>query len=197
MIVVIGALVVFGGYYIWIGFLQFLEDEGNITAQVTRQAFASATAQVGSTLRPTIFMPATFTPLPPCQMFRVTAERAVYRSCPSQDNRQCPIVEVVPYDTELCVYSRAPENPEWYVIELNPGGAYRDIVYMHESVLKPVNPTPTPSLTSTPLPTVSPIPSNTPLPTVPASPTATPNPQATPSPSPTFTPSPSLPSVSL
>ena len=36
-------------------------------------------------MRPTVFMPATFTPLPLCQMFRVTAERAVYRDCPSQD----------------------------------------------------------------------------------------------------------------
>ena len=143
LIVVIGALVVFGGYYVWTGFLQFLEEGGNITAPATRQALSTATAQVGPMIRPTVFMPATFTPLPPCQMFRVTAERAVYRDCPSQDNQQCPIVEVVPYDTELCVYSRSPDNPEWYVIELNPGGAYRDIVFMHESVIKPVNPTPT------------------------------------------------------
>ena len=197
LIVVIGALVVFGGYYVWTGFLQFLEDGGNITAQVTRQAFSTATAQVGPTMRPTIFMPATFTPLPPCQMFRVTAERAVYRDCPSQDNQLCPIIEVVPFDTELCVYSRAPENSEWYVIELNPGGAYRDIVYMHQSVIKPVNPTATPSLTATPLPTVSPLPSDTPLPTVPVSPTPTPNPELTPTPSPTFTPSPSPPNVSI
>jgi hypothetical protein len=197
LVVVIGAFVVFGGYYVWTGFLSFLEDKGDITAQVTRQALSTGTAQAGPVLPPTMFFPATFTPLPPCLWFKVTAERAVYRECPSQDNRQCPIRDVVTFGTELCVYSRAPGNPEWYVVELNPGGAYRDTVYMHESVIKPVDPTPTPSQTYTPLPTVTPVPSNTSAPTVLPIPSQTPNPAISPTPTPTLTPSPTPPEVSI
>jgi hypothetical protein len=196
LIIVVGALVVFGGYYVWTGFLSFLEDEGNITAQNTREAFSTATAQA-VTQRPTLFMPVTFTPLPPCQMFAVSVERAVYRECPLQDNRQCPVREVVPYGTELCVYARAPENPEWYVVELNPGGAFRDVVYMHESVIEPVNPTPTPTTTFTPLPTISPTPSQTPLPTVLPSLTDTLNPATPPTPTPTLTPSATPPQITI
>jgi hypothetical protein len=165
LVVITGALLVLGCYFTWRGILSYLEDRGDITAPVTQEAAASATARAVTALPlPTLYVPATFTPLPPCQWFRVRAERAVYRECPSTDNRQCPIREVVTYGTELCTYGRSPENPEWYVIDLNPQGAFRDTVFMHESVLEAVNPTPTPSLTFTPLPTVTPLPSNTPGP---------------------------------
>jgi hypothetical protein len=196
VIVIIGALFVFGGYFVWTGFLNFLGDEGNITAGATREAGSTATA-LSVPPSPTIFAPYTFTPLPECRPFRVRVERAVYRECPSQDNTQCPIREVVPYDTEVCVYDRVPQNPEWYVIELNPGGAYRDLVYMHETVIEPINPTPTPSATFTPLPTISPVPSDTPLPTIPVSPTDTPNPATPPTPTPTLTPSPTLSQITI
>lgn len=186
LIVLIGALVVFGGYYVWMGARSFLEDRGNITADVTRQAFSTATAQAAPLLGlPTLYVPATFTPLPPCQMFRVSVERAVYRDCPSTDKLKCPVRDVVTYGTELCVYGRSPDNPEWYVVELNPNGAYRNTVYMHESVIEPVNPTPTPTVTHTPLPTVSPTPSFTPPPVVTSTPTPTPNPATPPTPTPT------------
>jgi hypothetical protein len=197
LVVVIGALVVFGGYYVWTGFLSFLEDKGDITAQVTREAFSSATAKAGPVLPSTLFFPATFTPLPPCQWFKVTAARAVYRECPSQDNRQCPIRDVVTFGTELCVYSRAPGNPEWYVVELNPGGAYRDTVYMHESVIKAVDPTPTPTESYTPLPTITPVPTHSPFPTWLPGPMYTPNPAMPPTLVPPRTPSPTLPEVSI
>lgn len=199
LIVIIGALVVFGGYFVWTGFLSFLEDRGDITAQVTREAFSTATARA---IKPKAspFFPATFTPLPPCQTFRVSVERAVYRSCPSTDDKQCPRIDSLEFDTEVCVYQRVPDAPEWYVVELNPGGAYRDIVYMHESVLKAANPTPPPSDTPQPLPTVSPLPTTTPAPTTPAAPDSalTPSSGETPSPAPpdatpTLTPSPTLP----
>jgi hypothetical protein len=46
LIVAVGGLLVFGGYFVWIGFLSYLDDQGNITAQITREALASATARV-------------------------------------------------------------------------------------------------------------------------------------------------------
>jgi len=61
LIIMIGALMVFGGYYVWTGFLSFLEDRGDITARVTRQAFATATAQSAPVQRlPTLYIPAAF-----------------------------------------------------------------------------------------------------------------------------------------
>ncbi len=208
VIIVIGALFVFGGYYVWLGLIGFLEDQGDITAQVTREAVASATARAEPALRfPTLYMPPSFTPLPPCIWFAVDVERAVYRECPSQNDQDCPIREVIPYGTELCAYSRVPGSEEWYVVDLNPDGAYRDTVYIHESVIEAINPTPTITLTYTPLPTVTPAPTETPLPytltPVQPSPTPSPHPSETrpaevsPTPSRSPSPLPTLPEVSI
>lgn len=195
LIIVVGGLLVFGGYYVWTGFLSFLEDRGNITADVTRQAFSTATAQA-ATMPPTAFVRISATPLPPCQYFRTTVN-AKLRECPAVDDINCPHREIVPPGTELCVYSRARENTEWYVVELNPGGAFRDIVYVSDTVVEPVNPTPEPTDTLTPLPTIT----LTPTPAVPTPPPATPTDTADPSltdtPAPTITPSPSPPVVTL
>jgi len=204
LIVLIGALIVFGGYYVWTGMLRFFQDQGNITAQVTRQALATATARSvpdGLSALPTVGGFATYTPLPPCQWFEVTAERARYRECPSEDNDLCPARDSLPFGTRVCVYERSKDNPEWYVVELNPEGAFRDIVYMHESVIKAVDPTPTPTRTFTPLPTITPTPSDTPGPVLTPTPTLTPTFTDTPDPAipptatPTLTPLPTLPQV--
>ena len=212
MIILVGALFVFGGYYVWVGFINFLEDQGDITARATRNVFASATAEAApDNILPTLFMaPATFTPLPPCKWFEVSVESAVYRECPDQNNVNCPIRDVIPYGTELCIYGRVPNNAEWYVVELNPEGAYRDTVFIHESVVDALDPTPTVTPTNEPLdlPTISPMPSDTPLPT--ATPTETPDPNTVPSPTlvpsipaptipPSLTPSmtPTLPNISI
>jgi hypothetical protein len=200
LIVLIGALIVFGGYFVWVGLLTFLQDHGDITAPATRAANASATAEAAPVvIIPSPFMPATFTPLPDCPWFRVKVAKAVYRECPSKDNNACPIRDTVEYGTEFCIYSRVPGNPEWYVVELNPGGSYRDTVFMHESVLEAVNPTVTPGPTVTPRPTITRVPTFTPAPTVlpSATPTPMPPPDASPTPTPTLTPSPTLPQISI
>lgn len=192
LIVVIGALLVFGGYYVWIGFLQFLEDQGDITADVTREARITATAQSRQPVSlPTIYVPATLTPLPPCQNFYVSVERAVYRECPAQDDRECPVRDIILEGTELCIYDRVPNNQEWYVVELNPGGTYRDLVYIHQSVVRASDPTLTPTITFTPLPTITAIPTETVLPSPTPSRTPTLDPAVSPTPSPTPTPPPS------
>ncbi len=194
MVVIIGAFLVFGGYYVWTGFINFMESQGDITAPATQRAVASSTAQAAPLPAiPTMYNPPTFTPLPPCIWFEVDVERAVYRECPSTNDDECPIRDVIPFGTELCIYSRVPGNDEWYVVELNPDGAYRDIVYIHESVVEAVNPTPTITLTFTPLPTVTPLPSPTPpsVTPTPTQPSATPSPLPSETPTPSVTPSPS------
>ncbi len=194
LVVTIGALLVFGGYLIWTGMLNFLESGGDITAGATADARDAALATTPAPTSGIPTRPPTYTPLPPCQLFAISVERAKLRECPSMDDNQCPFREIVEYGTELCVYTQARENMEWYVVDLNPDGAFRDIVFVHESVVEAANPTPTPSQTMTPLPTISPTPSYTPGPPGPASSTpGTPppdgdnNPPA--GPTPTLTPS--------
>lgn len=204
LIVLIGALIVFGGYYVWTGMLRFLEDRGDITAQVTRQALASSTAPAlsgGLGALPTVQAFATYTPLPPCQWFEVTVERARYRACPSEDSDICESRGSLEQGARVCVYERSQDNTEWYVVELNPEGAFRDIVYMHQSVIAAIDPTPTPTRTYTPLPTITLTPSDTPGPVMTPTPTYTPSVTDTPDPAtpptatPTPTPYPTLPHV--
>jgi hypothetical protein len=208
LIVIIGAFLVFGGYYVWTGFINFLENQGDITAPATQRAMTTATAQAAPLpALPTLYNPPTFTALPPCIWFEVDVNRAVYRECPSTDDEECPVREVVTFGTELCIYSRVPNNHEWYVVDLNPDGAYRDTVYIHESVVEAVNPTPTITVTFTPLPTITPTPSHTPpsVTATPTQPSATPTPRPSVTPQPTITPSqtptpsplPTLPEISL
>lgn len=187
LVVIVVALLVFGGYYVWTGFLRFLEDQGDIAAQVTRAAVSTSTAQF-STQPATRFAPSTPTSPPPCQPFIVIVERAVYRSCPSQNNDECPRVDTLPYGAQVCVYERSPENAEWYTVDLNPEGMFRDIVYMHETVIEALEPTPRPTLTFTPPPTVTPLPTPTPTPTEEMPPTDTPDPATPPTSTPTRTP---------
>jgi len=197
LIILIGALIVFGGYYVWTGMLRFFEDQGDITAQVTRQALSSATAPGaagGLGALPTARSFATYTPLPPCQWFEVTVERARYRECPSEDSDLCPSRDSLTAGTRVCVYERSKDNAEWYVVELNPEGAFRDMVYMHQSVIKAIDPTPTPTRTYTPLSTITLTPSDTPGPVRTPTPSLTPSPTDTPDPAtpPSATPSPTL-----
>lgn len=168
LIIAVGALLVFGGYFVWTGFLSFLEDQGDITAPITRQAITTGTAGSSGSgvIFPTAFLPSTFTPMPTCQPFIVNVERAVYRECPQMDDRSCPIVEVVVSGTELCSYGRVPNNSEWFVIDLNAGGVYRELVYIHESVVAAKNPTPTPTITLTPRPTITSLPTLSPTPSL-------------------------------
>lgn len=208
VIVIIGAILVFGGYYVWTGFIRFMESQGDITAPATQRAVTTATAQAAPFVQlPTVYNPPTFTALPPCIWFEVDVDRAVYRECPSTDDDQCPVREMITYGTELCIYSRVPDNTEWYVVDLNPDGAYRDTVYIHESVVAALNPTPTITVTFTPLPTVTPLPTSTPssatpTPTQPSAtptprPSITPLPSDSPTPSPTPSPLPTRPEISI
>jgi len=197
--VLVGALLVFGGYFVWQGFLGFLDDQGNITAQVTRQAVTTATAQTNLVrpVLPTVYVPATFTPQPPCEWLIISAETALSRECPSQSYYRCPVIERLKRGTELCSRGRAPENEDWYVIDTNPDGIYHDYFYVYRWDVAPRDPTVIPSKTFTPLPTVTPLPTFTPSPTVPtATPTVTPIPQptatVTPPPEPSATPRPSV-----
>jgi len=131
------------------------------------------------------------TPVPACEIFSINVDTAYMRSCP---DLTCDVRERIYLGQEVCAYGRAVDgdflnSEEWFIIDLNPRGAFRDIVYMHNSVLRPVNPTPRPSQTFTPLPTITLTPTlplmtdtPTPLPTIPPFPSNTPDGTLTPLP---------------
>jgi hypothetical protein len=158
---------------VWLFSLQWFER-----GQEASQAAIATSTEAARNLAPTFDPGPSPTPVPACQWFYVTASSARVRACPDES---CATREQWPYEQEVCVYGRAqpqddqyPLAEEWYIVDMNPTGAFRNLAYMHRSVLKALQPTPRPSMTFTPLPTV----------------TLTPSPRWSPSPSPSFTPSP-------
>ena len=198
----VGVALVFGVYYLVQGVQNFFRSGGQGVVEATERAgvVSSATAarvtqfQVGgddSTPFPSR------TPVPECQNFVVSVPNAIVRDAPSSGGA---LLGSMLEGEEVCVLGREPET-EWYAIDQTPGTRRLDIAYMHETVIRAVNPTPTPSRTPTALATVTPLPTLSPTRTPspqPTQPSATPNPAltatpqatATPTETPTVTPSP-------
>ena len=199
LIIVIAIALVLGCFLLWLGTLRFLnaDDEGQQSA-----ANAPGDDSQSDGLVPTFDLGPSPTPVPACQPYEVAVESALMRRCP--DN-SCDIRESLPFEATVCVYGRAEhedytDSASWYVVDLNADGAFHDLVFMHESVLRPLEPTPIasptrlalPTITPTPTPSVSitppfgnviPIPSVTPAPpNVRPSPTLIPPPPIRPSP---------------
>jgi hypothetical protein len=191
LIFLVAVALIFGGYYLWQGFQNYLRTGGLGVIETTQQAeiIASATAQ-RIQAAPQRTLPPTFTPIPDCKEFVVSVPSAIVREGTSTN---APIVTSWSQGTSVCMIDRAP-NSEWYIVDGNPRTRRIEFAYMHESVIRAVNPTPTASNTPTPLSTVTPMPTHTPSHTPTPGPTATPNPSVTASPSatPTETPVPTL-----
>ncbi len=191
-----GLLLVFGGYYVWRGFMAFMDSSGNIAAPATLAAqsterWETATYEAhinnDSTVSFIDVAPNTPTPVRPCQDFRVSVIRARIRECPKET---CDTIGTPGQGMLVCVYGPATGASDWYEVNMDPNNPLPQIGYMHNSVLDPVNPTAKPTKTFTPLPTVTPLPSltpsrtPTPLPTVPGEPSQTASPSPTPTPKP-------------
>lgn len=185
LVFLIGVAVVFGLYYVWLGVRSFLQSGGRGVIESTRNAETIATATAESleigipTLRPTA------TEIPPCESFTVIVPNARVRQEPSETS---PIIGSFFENDVICVIGRPSPESEWYTVDMQPGTRRLDVAYMHESVIAPLNPTPTPSQTVTPLPTVTAVPTLTPTQTYTPHPTDTRIPGITDTPPPTFTP---------
>lgn len=181
LVTLIAAALVFGGYFLYMGIINWVEADtiarqtSTRAAQLTQTEDAIAAATQG-------FMPfPTNTSVPQCETYYVNVSSAWVRRCPSLT---CEAKDNKPNQADVCVLGRADpaEFPvysspgEWYVVDLNEGLIFPDVGYMHESVLSPRNPTPRPSQTFTPLPTVTPLPTPSPGPTGTSTPTITPSP---------------------
>ncbi len=188
LVFILGAALIFGLYYLWQGAQNFLRTGGLGVEESTQRAVvvASATAKrVTSVLSVDNRTRApTATPIPPCQDFIVSVPNAVVREGPSTASG---IVTSYKEGQAVCVISMEPDS-DWYLIDTTPETRRLDAAYMHESVIRAVNPTPRPTITSTPLPTVTPLPTLTPSQTPIIRPTRTP--RVTPTETPTPTPPP-------
>jgi hypothetical protein len=195
LVFLLGAALVFGAYYVWLGVRDFLRTGGLGVVEATNQAIiiSSATAERVQSTQPSDFTPLpTFTPIPPCQEFVVSVPNAIVRERPSTG---APIVDSLFEGTTVCVLEK-PLDSEWYAIDTNPITRHPELAYMHEDIIQAVNPTLTPTETFTPPPTVTSAPTDIPTPTPLPRPTATRDPRVTDTPTPTLTPSATLPLVS-
>ncbi len=189
LVILTAAMLVFGGYFIWSGIRTYLSTSvPGVVPPVTEAARVTVGVSPPPDLRFT--PPPTRTPVPACQDFVVTVPEAIIRQCPSTT---CAMKGVRHEGDIVCVLEREYTSAEWYIIDLDDSPFFTDVAYMHQSIIRAVNPTPTPSVTMTALPTLTPLPSSTPLPTPP--PTDTPNPATPPTSTPTFTPSPTPPLI--
>jgi hypothetical protein len=189
LVFLIGAALVFGSYYLLQGAQTFIRTGGLGVVEATRQAeiIASATQQRATRIIAQITAQPTATPLPTCTDFRVIVPSAVVRSAPSLS---AGIVRGFAQGEIVCVLWREPGS-EWYTIDRDRSTRRRELAYMHESVIAPINPTATPPPTVTPPPTLTPSITPSQPPTEPPSPTprAAPTlPPPTPTPAPPFTP---------
>ncbi len=181
LIFLVGVALVFGIYYVWLGVQSFLRSGGRGIIESTQNAaiVSTATAAFIETGIPTV--KPTTTPFPPCEHFYVIVPNARVRAAPSDTGA---VLTSFFMDDPICVEGRAAPDSEWYIIDWKPETRRVDIAYMHESVIAPKNPTPTPTNTQKPPPSVTPVPTLTPSRT----PTITRTPKESPTPTITLTP---------
>lgn len=191
LVILVGAALVFGGYFIWIGVRNYMRGAFAAVTPLTPAAQTPVATGLLPTDLPRFTPVPTRTPVPPCQEFRVVVPEAIVRECAST---RCAVAGTRREGEVICVLERDYMASDWFIVDLDDSQFFTTLGYMHESLLQPVNPTPTPSITSTPLPTLTPLPSNTPLPT--PAPSNTPDLATPATPTPSFTPSPTPPLVS-
>lgn len=191
----VGIAVVFGVYYTWLGVRNFMAS-GMTVVESTRQAIELFTVTAEKIEELETFAPTslpTQTPVPPCQEFVVDVPSAIVRELPTTNSA---IVDTLSQNETVCVIAREPES-EWYVLDDNPLTRRLEPVYMHQDIIRALNPTLTPSVTFTPAPTITNTPTFTPSNTPQITDTATPNPNITPTATPTPTATETPPSVNL
>jgi hypothetical protein len=182
---------IFGVYYLWAGFQNYLTTGGLSVAEATEmsQFDVTATAVRESVLQAELpTRRPTSTPKPPCQEFEVIVSSAIVRRQPTTNS---PMADVLDEGSVVCVLERA-EDTDWYLIDRDAITRRIETGYMRDDLIRALNPTPTPSDTPTIPPTITatytpsatltptPGPTNTPDPNSTSTPTRTPTPTVTP-----------------
>lgn len=191
LIFIIAVAIVFGGYYLWLGVNNYLRTGGLGVVEATERANVIATATAGrQSAAPIREASPTLTPIPECQEFFVSVPSAIVRQAP---HTNAAVVSQLSEGTAVCVIGRADEDADWYIVDANSATRRIEFAYMHESIIRAADPTPTATRTPTQLPTITAVPSLTPsrTPSPAPSPTINPNASDTPVPSSTTTLTPS------
>jgi hypothetical protein len=213
VVFLVGVAFVFGLYYLWNGFRDFIANGPRLdpTSQAARDATATIERRtdlnlIQPTRRPSL------TPIPECQTYFVRVDTANVRESPALDG---VFIEMLPRDSEVCVLQivDGSQTPPWFLIDRDTTTRRVDAGYVRSDLLIPLNPSPTVPPTLTPAPTITLTPSWTVPPTetptrgraptatsVPRStnlPELTPLPSITPRPTITDTPPPSITPISI
>jgi hypothetical protein len=144
---------VFGIFYVFQGAQTFLRTGGMGVEESTRQALiiASATQERATrAVRQFTALPSA-TPQPTCTDFRVIVPNAIVRESASAN---AAVLTSFNQGTIICVLWR-DVGSEWYTIDRDSETRRRELAYMHESVIEPLNPTPTSLPSNTPSPTAT------------------------------------------
>ncbi len=162
IVILTAAMLVFGGYFIWQGVKRYMGSSFQGFAQATERVVSTPTANIPPTRDARFTLAPSRTPVPACQEFLVIVPEAIIRECAST---RCAIAATRREGETVCVLEREYGADDWYIVDLDDSQFFSTIAYMHESLLRPMNPTPTPSVTNTLLPTLTPLPSSTYTPT--------------------------------
>jgi len=195
----IAVVLIFGGYYLWLNLRDFMVSGGVSVSVATQQAVQQFTATAvresdiqaaQPTRRPTS------TPRPPCQEFEVTVASGIVRERASTES---PLVEALDQGVIVCVLSgeTGADGFTWYMIDRDELTTRIETGYMREDVIRPLNPTPTPSDTATLPPTITPTSTPTLTPTVEEREAMTETPAPSRTTTPTITPTPTSSGVNI
>lgn len=154
---IIAIALVFGGYYLLTNFRQYMAAGGLSIAEATRVSLQQATATEMRLAGIAMDLPTprpTNTPRPACELFEVSANSGIMRQQPTT---AAPLVATLTQGTEVCVLGREQggDGFTWYLIDRDPVTQRIETGYMREDILRPINPTPTPSDTALPAPTIT------------------------------------------
>jgi hypothetical protein len=162
----LAGMLVFGSYFVWRGFLAWVDSGGDITAPVTAAAAGTeensvaqmSTLSLGTTV-PLNLLLVSPTPARECMLFRVIVIRARIRECPATT---CATMDQPAQGAQICVYGPAQIDPQypdaqnWYEVNLDPNDPLPRIGFMRNDLIEPINPTKRPTRTATALPTITP-----------------------------------------
>jgi hypothetical protein len=152
----LGIAFIFGGFYLWTNFQDYLRTGGlsvDQATQVSREEASATAVQRVTTVAELPTRRPSSTPKPDCQEFRVSAATAIMRQQPST---AATLVESIPEGTMVCVLEATTGGDGfiWYLIDRDPVTRLIETAYMREDVIEPANPSPTPSITFLP-PTIT------------------------------------------
>jgi len=153
----LGVAFVFGGSYLWANLQTFMRSGVVSVSEATAISQDLSTSTAVQQVTEVANLPTrrpTATAKPPCQEFEVTANSGIMRQAASTTAR---LLESLPQGTVICVLDSltGDDGFTWYFIDRDGITNFIEPGYMREDVIRPINPTATPTTTQLPPATVT------------------------------------------